>query len=614
MCGILGVINRNQQINTARLSKMLDLISHRGPDGNGVFIQENVAIGHTRLSIIDLQGGKQPLSNYKETLWITYNGELYNYRELKKSLLEKGYSFRTESDTEVVLQAYSHWGKDCVQHFRGMFAFGILDLELGELFMARDQFGIKPLVYAYNAQVFAFASEIQALKPIEEINWDLDLTALDQYLAYQYIPAPNTIFKEVRKLPPAHYMRVNFAGEIKELTSYWKFDFNPDYSRTEKYWITEIEETIKESVKSHLISDVSFGAFLSGGIDSSLVVSYMAQLMEKPVKTFSIGFEEEDYSELKYARKVASYWGTDHHEAIVRADALSILPNLVRHYGEPFGDSSAIPTYYVSQLAREHVSMVLSGDAGDELFGGYESYSTRWSRHLKPVPEHLSSFKKGLYSVFNTVFPRKFPLRTATLDDWQRYTQYYGVTNRSRLWKPEIYSNFMGTDFVHREIWKESQCCTHFQRAQHLDFRTYLPYDILNKVDIASMMHSLEVRTPLLDLKVVELASRIPEKFNINKLSGEWVGKQLLKKIASKDLGNDFAFRGKMGFSIPIQKWFGETKKSQNEVKERLLSSGNGLDTFFEYSELEKVATGSHSGQQWLLVFLQEWFSQEKIE
>lgn len=612
MCGIAGILSNNSNSIAASLTQIFSCMGHRGPDGDGIYVYQNVGLGHRRLSIIDLEGGKQPLSNFNKTLWITYNGELYNYKELRKSLQQRGYTFATASDTEVVLQSYAHWGKDCVRHFRGMFAFGILDIPKKELFLARDHFGIKPLVYAHNSDVFAFASEIQALKPITEIKWDLDLTALDQYLAYQFIPAPKTIYKEVKKLPPAHFMRVSFSGEIKEINSYWQLDFKPDQARTEKDWMDALEETIKESVNSHLVADVPFGAFLSGGIDSSLVVGYMSQLMAKPVKTFSIGFEEEGYSELDYARKVANHWGTDHHEAIIKADALSILSDLVRHYGEPFGDSSAIPTYYVSQLARKHVTMALSGDAGDELFAGYDSYSTRWSRHLSPVPEHLPAYKKGLYRVLSSALPNKYPLRTASLSDWQRYIQYYGPVERSKLWKLEFSDQLNETDSSQKKIWKESEAFSHFQKAQSLDFRTYLPYDILTKVDIASMMHSLEVRTPLLDIRVVELATQIPEKFNINKSSGEWVGKQLLKKIVAKDLGDEFAFRKKMGFSIPIQKWFGETGKSRLELKDRLLSSGNGLDTFFKSTELERIANGSHSGQQWLLVFLQEWLSQNK--
>lgn len=610
MCGIFGLVKKKPVIFD--FSSCLDSLHHRGPDGMGFFVHDNVGIGHRRLSIIDLDGGKQPLSNVDKSLWITYNGELYNYQELRKFLRQKGYLFTTSSDTEVVLYSYAHWGKDCVNHFRGMFAFGILDLIQKELFLARDHFGIKPLVYAHNSEIFAFASEIQSLKTLPEIKWDFNLSSLNQYLAYQFIPAPNTIYKQVKKLPPGHFMRVSFGGQIQEITSYWNLEFRPDFSRTERYWIESLEEVIKSSVQRHLVSDVPFGAFLSGGIDSSLVVGYMSQLMSKPVKTFSIGFEEEGFSELEFARKVANHWSTHHHEAIVKPDALSILPNLVRHYGEPFGDSSAIPTYYVSQLARKHVSMALSGDAGDELFAGYDSYSTRWIRHLTPIPEHLPGYKKGLYKLLSAVLPNKYPLRTATLSDWKRYIQYFGSEERSQLWKPELADHSRQTDLIHEEIWIKSKSFSHFQRAQHLDFRTYLPYDILTKVDIASMMHGLEVRTPLLDIKVVELAAQIPEKFNINKSSGEWVGKQLLKKIVAKDLGNEFAFRKKMGFAVPIQKWLGDPGKSRIEVKERLLSSGNGLDEFFESAELERIANSSHSGQQWLMIFLQEWLSQNK--
>jgi len=611
MCGIVGLIVQKNVLDS--INGMLKALKHRGPDDYGFLCFETGAIGQSRLAIIDVEGGSQPMSDSFGKYSITYNGELYNYLEIRSQLKSLGHSFKTNSDTEVLVQAYAHWGKECLSFFRGMFAICIVDNLKNELFLARDHFGIKPLVYAHNSDVFAFASEIQALTPIPVVNWDINFTALDQYLTYQFIPAPNTIYKEVKKLPPAHYMRVGFSGEIKEINSYWQLDFKPDHINSEFEWLEALEETIKESVNAHLIADVPFGAFLSGGIDSSLVVGYMAQLMTKPVKTFSIGFEEEGYSELEYARKVANRWGTDHHEAIVKADSLAILPDLVKHYGEPFGDSSAIPTYYVSQLARKHVTMVLSGDAGDELFAGYESYSTRWSRHLTPIPEHLSGYKKGLYAIVNSVLARKYPLRTATLTDWQRYIQFYGPSERSQLWKPELANHLYQTDKIHQTIWNDSQPFSHFQRAQHLDFCTYLPYDIVTKVDIASMMHSLEVRTPLLDIRVVELASQIPEKFNINKSSGFWTGKQLLKKIVAKDLGYEFAFRKKMGFAVPIKKWFGETGKFSTEMRERLLSSGNGLDEYFEHKQLEKIANGENYGKQWLMIFLQEWLTQNKV-
>lgn len=610
MCGIVGLISRYSTCNDGQITNMLCELEHRGPDDHGVYCFENIGIGHRRLSIIDLEGGKQPIQNSEKNLIITYNGELYNYKEIRKSLQGKGYSFQTSSDTEVILISYAHWGKECVNYFRGMFAFCIVDTKKRELFLARDHFGIKPLLYAHNSEIFAFASEIQALKPIPEIKWELNLMAIDQYLAYQFIPAPNTIYKEVSKLPPAHFMRVSFFGEVKELASYWEFKFKPDYSRTEEDWIQTLNETIKESISSHLVADVPFGAFLSGGIDSSLVVGYMSQLSASPVKTFSIGFEEDEFSELRFARQVAEFWGTDHFEAIVKPDALAILPELVKHYGEPFGDSSAIPTYYISQLARKHVPMVLSGDAADELFAGYESYSSLWSRQLSPVPEHLPAYKKKIYSVLNTIFSKKYPLRTSTLSDWQRNIQYYGSIERMRLWKPEFSNQFKNTDATYERIWTESGDYSHFQKAQNLDFKTYLPYDILTKVDIASMMNSLEVRTPYLDIKVVELASKIPETFNINKSSGSWVGKQLLKKIVSKDMGNEFAYRTKMGFAVPIQKWFGEDKNGKKEIQARLLDRGNGLDQLFSRLNLEEVATGKNGGQQWLLVFLQEWLNQ----
>lgn len=610
MCGILGILSDNFPKDKATIRSIIKSIGHRGPDEEGLFQNDFVSLFHSRLSIIDLSGGKQPFPNELKTIWVTYNGELYNYLELRRILIGLGYSFSTNSDTEVILMAYSHWGKNCVKYFRGMFAFGIIDLSKQELFLARDHFGIKPLVYAQNANVFAFASEIQALKSISKINFELDLTALDQYLAYQFIPAPSTIYKEVKKLPPAHFMRISFSGEILETESYWQFEFKPDVSKTENFWIEALEETIKESVHAHLVSDVPFGAFLSGGIDSSLVVGHMSQIMKSPVKTFSIGFEEEEFSEFEYARKVANYWGTDHHEAIIRPDALSILPDLVKHYGEPFGDSSAIPTYYVSQLARSHVTMALSGDGGDELFAGYESYTNRWSRHLSPVPEHLSFFKKGIFPLVNALFPKKYPFRNASLEDWLRYIQYFRNKERSFLWRPELTEYLDQKDRIHGRIWEDSKSLSHFQKVQNLDFKTYLPYDILTKVDIASMMHGLEVRTPLLDIKVVELASQIPESFNINKSSGSWVGKQLLKRIVSKDLGEDFAFRKKMGFGVPISKWLGEGKMSNEEIKSRLLDRGNGLDEIFNRSVLEEIALGNNGGQQWLLVFLQEWLNQ----
>jgi len=612
MCGIVGLIHPNKDNLSSIIQKMLSKIKHRGPDGNGVFEYSRVGIGQSRLAIIDLEGGQQPMSDESGKHWITYNGELYNYLELKEQLRKKGFVFLTNSDTEVVIQSYACWGKDCVNYFRGMFAFCILDTESKELFLARDHFGIKPLVYSESNRGFAFASEIQALQDLDFVDFDLDFQALQQYLLYQFIPAPKTIYKGIKKLKPGHFLRVNFEGKIIEEKHYWSFQFKPDYSQKPAYWEERIKDAINESVKTHLVSDVPFGAFLSGGVDSSLVVGNMAKLMDRPVKTFSIGFEEEGFSELSYARKVAEHWGTSHHEAIVKPDALGILPELVKHYGEPFGDSSAIPTYYVSQLAAKEVKVVLSGDGGDELFAGYESYTNRWSRQINPIPEHLSRGKKVGYRIANGLRPNQFPLRTTNFEDWQKHLLYFPKPDLNKLWKEDYQSQLSSADDFYRELWESSNHLTHFQKAQNSDFKTYLPYDILTKVDIASMMHSLEVRTPLLDIRVVEIASQIPEEININKQSGFWVGKQLLKDIVAKDLGTEFAYRKKMGFGVPISNWFGDEKKANGELTARLLDRGIGLDEIFNRNALETIAKGKNGGQQWLLVFLQEWMSTNK--
>jgi asparagine synthase (glutamine-hydrolysing) len=613
MCGIVGLLQKIGSFVPDNLSKMADALRHRGPDGEGDYCFQNIGIAHRRLAIIDLAGGKQPLCNEDGTIWITYNGELYNFQELRKQLESKGHHFKTHSDTEAIVHAYEEWDTDCVSHFRGMFAFAILDQNKRELFLARDHFGIKPLVYLQTRDVFAFASELQALKQIEGVAWDMDCAAIDQYLQFQFIPSPLTAYKQARKLPPAHFMRVGFDGAIKELKRYWQLEFKPDYSKSEAQWLEGLDAVLRDSVNAHLISDVPFGAFLSGGIDSSTVVGYMAQIMEHPVKTFSIGFEEGEFNETKYARQVAAKWKTDHHEEIVKPDALGILPQLVKHYGEPFGDNSAIPTYYVSKLARQHVTMALTGDAGDEMFAGYESYTTRWCRHYSPVPEHLSQAKKIAYRILNKVMAGRFPLRTSTLPDWLRYMQYSNDATRGALWNEDIRRLLPRPNRdAHAHYFSQAASFDHFQKAQFTDFNTYLPDCILAKVDVASMIHSLETRTPLLDVNVVEFAATIPEAFNISKINGHWEGKKLLKKLNEKYYPPDFVYRRKMGFATPIKKWLMDEQKATNEIRDRILSPGTGLDELFKRDSLQQMTEANHAGNLWLLLFLQEWIAQNK--
>ncbi len=383
MCAIIGVLNRGGgRVSNELIEMMTRTLAHRGPDGEGIALRGPVAFGHRRLSIIDPKGGKQPMMNEDGQIWVTFNGEIYNYRQLAEELKGHGHIFRTQSDTEVIVHAWEQWGDACVQRFRGMFAFAVMDWRAGKLFLARDHFGIKPLYFIQTEEVFAFASELRALRLVPGFNADLDMTAVDQYLWLQYIPAPRSIFQQIQKLPPAHCLELDLGGGISGPREYWRLAFQPDEQRTESDWVEAVDAAITDSVKAHLVSDVPFGAFLSGGVDSSLVTANMSRLLSRPVQTFSIGFEEREFDETHHAAFAARHCGVEPHVEFVKADALGILPELVRHYGEPFGDSSAVPTFYLSRLARRYVPMVLSGDGADEMFAGYWSHGdwmTAWA-------------------------------------------------------------------------------------------------------------------------------------------------------------------------------------------------------------------------------------------
>jgi len=608
MCGIAGYIDLYQNASESIIKQMTDAISHRGPDGFGHKLFGNVAIGHRRLSIIDLASGAQPMSNLKETLWITFNGELYNYLELKHQLTALGYAFKTSSDTEVIIYAYEKWGKDCLRHFRGMFAFAIADLEKKEIFIARDHFGIKPLYFYQSKNIIAFGSELQQFKELPGFESDIDLNAIDQYLWLQYIPAPLTIFRSVKKLRAAHYITIGFDGKISGQAGYWDLSFAEKKIKTQKEWLEATEAAIKNSVKAHLVSDVPFGAFLSGGIDSSLVVSYMRQLLPRPVETFSIGFEEEEYNELKYSEVVAKKYGTNHHVEIVKPDAMSILPELVRHYGEPYGDSSCIPTYYVCQLARKHVTMALSGDGGDECFAGYNSYTT-W---MKFQPENYrTGLRKKLYPLAQTLLPGRYP-KQDILKEWVSNMSYLQSDWRSKLWRADYQDCISAMPQGFEEIFSNTSAFSKVNKVQYLDMKTYMNFDILTKVDIASMMHGLEVRTPLIDKEVWEFAATIPEEFNINNRSGEWRGKLLLKELLLRDFPAGFVHRKKQGFGVPISKWFAHEGQLNSYVHDRILSSSSLTSNYFNQSAVKELMKANHYGAIWLILFLEEWFSQFK--
>ena len=526
------------------------------------------------------------MCNEDETIWITFNGEIYNFQELRSVLLMKGHIFKTASDTEVVIHAYEEWGESCVEKFRGMFAFCIVDEKEKRFFLARDHFGIKPLYYFQWGECFACASELQALKTLDEFPSALDLTALDQYLWLQYIPSPQTIFKRVKKLPPAHRMSVTFDGKIDGPELYWDKTFSSEEGRTESQWLEELDAVLRDSIKAHLIADVPFGAFLSGGVDSSTVVAYMSALLDHPVKTFTIGFEETDYSELPFAKTAATCMSTQHHEEIVRCDTLAILPALVSHYGEPFGDSSAIPTYFVSKLAREHVPMVLSGDGGDEALGGYQSYI-----HWMEQPQ------------------------LQTMERWISLMQYLPRDWRMKLWRAEYRHVVQERLNIFDEAFARAAFFDPLQKVQYIDRHTYLPNAILTKVDIASMAHGLEVRTPFLDTRVWDVISHIPEHLNMRQSAdGTWEGKLLLKKLMERWYPPDLVHRRKTGFGVPLAKWFSEGGAYRIPLEERLLDRSSPLADYFETSVIRELIQMNFTGPLWLLLFLDEWLRQYKTE
>ncbi len=613
MCGISGYISKSQQFHLKDLKAINEQLRHRGPDEDGYYQCEQVGLGHKRLSIIDLKSGQQPMKNAQETLVISYNGELYNYKDIRKSLITKGMSFQTSSDTEVILKAYEYYGNDCVKHFRGMFAFAIVNTLLKEVFIGRDHLGIKPVVYYQDADSIAWASEIQALKAVPNFIADIDYYAIDQYLKYQYIPAPRTVFRKVNKLMPGHFMVLGFNGAIKSVKQYWDLKFSPK-KRTEQQWLKRLEQEVKTSVAMHTVSDVDFGAFLSGGIDSTLIVKYMTEVLGTGIKTYTIGFKEAKVNESHHAQKVADRYKTDHTSLTLEGDALEILPLLVKHYGEPFGDFSAVPTFYVSELAAKDVKMVLSGDGADEAFAGYSHYPL-W---LDYISEHdpKSVFKNAtvaaLYPLANKLHSKRYPKLNRPSDALSNYTRYRSRMQdsvREALWQaPYRYLIDLPDelDLHYADAYRNQG---EFSRSQYFDIKVFMPSDILTKVDIASMINSLEVRTPLTDVAVFELAASMPPELLLEKKDGRWHGKQPLKKLLESDFAHDFIDRKKQGFEIPLEQWL-FTGANFEAIKKRFQAPNGILRQLFEPLVLQQLLDEKNGFQVWLLLVLDEWFRQ----
>jgi len=615
MCGIAGLIfsDKSRPVDTSVIEEMCTVIHHRGPDEWGMWVEGQVGIGMKRLRIIDLAGGHQPMANQAGTVRIVFNGEIYNYRELRADLEKRGYRFATNSDTESILHLYEEYGKECVNYLRGMFAFAIWDATSKRLFMARDRLGKKPLHYLHDGEKLVFGSEIKSILRYPGFKPEVNRPGIVNYVAYGYSPDPDTLFKGIRKLPPGHRLTWEH-GRIK-IDSYWDVEYRPDYSLSEQQILDETERLLEESVKIRLMSDVPLGAFLSGGIDSSLVVALMARNMGEPVKTFSIGFDEKKYNELPYARMVAQQYGTDHHEEIVRPDAEEVIPYIIKMFDEPFADSSAIPTYYVSRLARRHVTVALSGDGGDEMFGGYGRYlDSGLSRIADKVPLFLRKFLLGVPA---GLLPQSFPgitsLRYLAAGVDERYIAKVtsGVSwNHNKLFSPEL------TDLVGNvnpstpllNLLSKVQMHDPVTRRQYLDCKTYLPGDIMTKVDRASMAVSLEARAPMLDHRFVEFAFRVPVKYKVNGLTTKYI----LKQLAYKLLPHEIIDRPKMGFAMPVAQWINSDWKDMSEdliVGRRTLQRGNFNADYLKNIVAEhRRGRRDHSGIIWTLMVLEMWY------
>ena len=622
MCGITGFINNsNEKADRRILDRMNRAILHRGPDEDGYYLKDNVAMAMRRLSIIDLAGGQQPIPNEDKTKWIVYNGEVYNYKDLRDGLLDRGHSLQTNSDTEAVVHLYDEFGLDCLQHLRGMFAFAIWDETDRSLFLARDRVGKKPLLYALlpNGSI-VFGSEFTALLEHPGISREVDHNAIDSYISYLCVPAPMTAFKHIRKLEPGHWLRWK-DGKI-ETQRYWRPDFTKKIKISEQEAVEETTRILRESTRLRMISEVPLGAFLSGGVDSSAVVALMAQESSQPVKTFSIGFEEQDYSELKYAKRVAEHVGAEYNEFIVKPNAIEILPTLVEHYGEPFADPSAIPTYYVSRETRKYVTVALNGDGGDESFVGYERHvAMRFANAYRSLPSPLRqtliepvvgavptpvNFRNRLTRV------QRF-LRSASRESDDRYFRWlssFDPEAKSELYSDEFKRLSGGNQAVHllTPYFENVNGTGSIDASLMADLMHYLPNDLLVKVDIASMANSLEARSPFLDHNLIEFAASLPESV---KQKG-FGTKSLLKKVAANLVPKDVIYRQKMGFAVPIRYWLGN--ELQAFTKDILLSDTANRRGLFHKPVVAKLIEEQHAGTQdnswkiWTLLMLELWF------
>jgi len=629
MCGICGILNfgKDGHIDKEILHRMCNVLEHRGPDDEGYFIGTSnngqpagIGLGIKRLSIIDLETGHQPIHNEDEKIWVVYNGEVYNFQELRAETERKGHHYYTKSDTETIVHLYEDYGADCVKYLRGMFAFGLWDGHRQQLFLARDRLGQKPLVYTLHRGNLIFASEIKSILEYPDLKREVNINALHYYLTYQFVPSPLTMFEGIKKLPPASIMTCDREGNI-EIERYWTPIYKNKLKLDEEEYCSRILDLLRESTKMRLISDVPLGAFLSGGLDSSAVVGMMSQLMDKPVKTFSVGFDEQSFSELHYARFVADHFRTEHFEFIVKPNVIEILPRLIWHYNEPFADPSAIPTYYIARETRKYVKVALNGDGGDENFAGYDRYkANKLSNYYTKIPKFIREVViKGLI--------RNLPESTKRKDLIRRLKQFvqassFSPERRNVKWhsffddqeKQDLYSeelrnrfkNFDSFNYM-TDVFDQSDAEEFLDKILYTDIMTYLPENLLVKMDIATMANSLEARSPFLDHKLIEFTAQIPSNLKLKGFTSKYILKRALKNLLPRKI----LHRDKMGFGLPIGEWFRRELRSYVQavlLDKRCIDRG-----YFKKDAIQQLLDEHISGRMdhgyrlWILLNLELW-------
>ncbi len=614
MCGIAGMVQTHPDgsVDSATVHRMCEAIVHRGPDDEGIFVKAGVGLGMRRLSIIDLAGGHQPVFNEDKTIWIVFNGEIYNFPELRSHLQASGHLFTTLGDTEVIVHLYEEYGAECVQKLRGMFAFAIYDERAGRLLLARDRVGKKPLHYALHNGTLLFASEMKAILAVRPELAKINHPALLQYMYFGYIPDPATAFEPIQKLPAGHLLEFE-KGEVR-VRQYWDFPQYGTYEPSgEEELLEELEFRLAEAVRIRLIADVPLGAMLSGGTDSSTIVALMARATSQPVKTFSVGFRHADFDEAPYARLVAQKFGTDHHELIFEPDLIETVETLTHHLEEPFGDSSMLPTYFISCLARKYVKVALSGDGGDEAFAGYDRYRIQLEdRSYKWIPKWAGLWYRHLV---HPLIPYRVPGRNLAYSislPWEeRYTE--GVSLQSFQREMGILSDdFVASDRAplqsFREYLDKAPAADPLSRVLYLDSKTYLPGDILTKVDRMSMATSLEARVPMLDHVFLEWVTALGPQWKLRKGAQKF----MLKKLAARvGVPSEVLNRPKQGFALPLGSWM------RGELKDLVLTTLLDTQTlqrgYFNANGLRRMldehfqGRRDHSARLWRLLIFELW-------